>query len=215
MDWILLGICLFFSIKGWLKGFISTLFSICGTFLIIYLSWQFSDVVTEFLKKIFDLESFFTEVIDSKILVTFSNIQELQSFIQNEFVFAILLKLVGNISFEGNLTAGEILSPSISNLVYKIISFIILFFCLMIILYFVKFIINKIITFCHFSFLNRSLGFCVGILQGLLIFGVIFFLFSVLANFLLNEELLNFINSGVVSQFVYNNIIIKGIDFLI
>lgn len=214
MDFVLLAICLFAFLRGCFKGFVSTIFSFVGTFLIAIISWWLCDYIVSFLKTLFDLEEFVSELLNSKFSGTFSSMEDLQGAISGSgMLFAVLFRLLGNISFEGNLTAGQILAPSISNIVYKIIAFAILFVGFMLALSLIKFLLNKFVTLSGLGFGNRALGGVLGFFQGLLIFGVVFFVFSALANFLMNETLINFVQSGSISKLVYENVIIKSIDF--
>lgn len=221
MDFILLGILIFYFGKGFIRGFISTLFSLIGTFAIFVVAWKFCPYLGDVLQGVGGLNEFLTntlsQTLNGMFSGTFSNMQELQTAImQTKYgaLFSVLLKLLSsNISFEGELTAGQILSPTLSTIIFNVVAFMTIFIGLMIVLKLLRFFLNKIVKLCGFSVGNKFLGGVLGLIKGLIVFSVFYLGIVAVANFTLNEGLLSFIKNGSVSNFLYENVIIKIINF--
>ncbi len=215
MDLLLFSILLFFTVKGTIKGFVSTIIAFVGTAFIAVLAWNLCPLLANLLQNWLNLDTAIKNIIDSKIPGTFSSMEELKAAISEFGLFySILFGLAGNIYFEGEQTAGQILAPSLNVFACKIISFVIIFVALAIVLKILKFLLSKLIKVLGLSFGNRILGGIVGLAEGVVIFGVIFFVISMIANALLNETLLAFVESGNVSRWLYDNIIIKIIKLI-
>lgn len=215
MDFILLVFCLFYFFKGYFKGFVSMLLSLIGTFFIFVVAWKISPICSEWVQNVGGLQEktfdFISKNINSMFPGEFSSISEFESaVIQTKygFLFSTIIKfLLTDITFDGSLSAGQILAPSMTNLVFRVLTFIFVFLFLMILLKFVRFLFNKIIKTCGLGLGNRWLGGFVGLFKGLVVFSIFYIVFSGLANFLMNESMLNFIESGQISSFLYSNFI--------
>lgn len=212
MDYILLAICLFYFLKGYFKGLIGMLFSIVGTFGILVISFQLSKMLLPQAEGIFGenltvaLSNFFDKIIGGE----FSSVDELAGQLANSKILSFFIsKILGDVTFDGTLSAGQILAPSASVIVLKVCTFVVIFVGLYLILKILRIFTSKLIKKCGLSFQNRIFGGFVGLLKGLVIFGVVFFVLSALSDLLLSEGLSNFVNGGAVSGFIYNNIITK------
>lgn len=207
MDYILLAFCSLFFVKGLFKGFVSTVFSFIGTCTVAIVAWKLSEWGAGLFQSQFGngVTQFISDAIDKKIFGSFSSVKALQLAISQQMgmVGVLLFKILGSIQFDGELSAGQILAPTISNLLFRIVAFLILFIGMLIILKIVKKLLNKLIKLCGFGVGNRVLGGVVGLAQGVILSGIVFVCLSTLANVLMNEGLLNFVNSGAVSCFLY------------
>lgn len=185
------------------------------------LAWKFCASLGSVLQGVDGLNKFLTETLsqtlDGMFNGTFTSMEEFQAVaMQSKYgaIFAILFKLLSNnITFEGELTAGQILSPTLSTIIFNVVAFMIIFIGLLIILNILRFILNKIVKLCGFSVGNKFLGGMIGLIKGLIVFGVFYIGIVAVANFTLNEGLLNFVRNGYVSNFIYDNVIIKIINF--
>lgn len=158
---------------------------------------------------------FLKNAFDEKIVGNFADVEQLKNTVAaSEYnLFGVLLiRLLGDLSFEGELTAGQILAPSISKLLLKVATFIVAYVVLYLFLKILQKIINKIIKKCGLSVGDRMLGGMLGLIKGVFLFGVVYFAIASLANLLLNEALLNFVQNGQISKFVYDNFIAKIIE---
>jgi len=217
MDWILLGICIVFFAYGFYKGFVSMLFSFIGMFFVVVLAWKLSDVAIPFLQNLVGEKIFLfvKNLLDDEIAGSFSNLGDLQTAVANSklSLFGVFLfKLLGDLSFDGQMSAGQILAPSITEILFRVFSFVLLFIILYIVIKFFQLLLNKIIKKMGLGFSNRVLGGVLGLLKGLVLFAVIFFILSSLANLFLSETLLSFVNNGVVSKMLYDNFILKIVE---
>lgn len=215
MDILLLALTSIFFLRGFFKGFLSTVFSLVGVSVVAFLSWKFCGVAGEMFSNWFNFSANFEGLINSKISGTFSSVEELQAALAQAGIFyTFLSKLLGDLSFEGNLSAGEVLAPKISVLLNKIIAFVVLFVLMCVVLKILQFLLNKFVLGFGLGFLNRTLGGVLGIVEGVLIAMLLFFILSSVAHLSLNEGLLKFVENGIVSNWIYENIITKSINLL-
>lgn len=212
MDWILFAVCGFYFIRGYLKGFVSMLFSLFGVIAVVFISIKLTDM---FYSNVYEMigdgiEETIKSGFDSAIAGTFSDIEMLKNAISDSnfktFLF-FLNFLVKDISFEGSLSAGQILAPSISVLITKIITFVVVFLVLMLVLKLFKVVFSKLTNFCGLGVGNKLAGGLVGLIKGIFVFGTVYVTLSLLSNFMLNDSLLNFVKSGAISNYIYEHCI--------
>lgn len=218
MDWILFAFCGFYFIKGYFKGFISMVFSLVGTFAMFVIAWKLTAFFSSYAQSWFGdgIHGMLKSGIDEIVSGEFTSMEEFRiALMQTSYgsLFGLfLINLIGNVSFDGSLTAGQILAPSLSELLIKVITFLIVFLILMILFKILRFLLNKTIKMLGFQSGNKILGGFIGIIKGLIIFGIVYVILVAISNFTLNEGLLSFVQSGAVSQFLYDNLIIKIIN---
>lgn len=182
-------------------------FSLVGAFLIGLVSWKLTElflpVVSSFLQE--PLQEFISNVLNSVIDGEFCDILEFEKAILNSkySMFIIIKKLLGDLSFDGCLTAGQIMAPSLSFFATKVILFVVLFFVLNFLFKLIRLLINKVVKVCGLSFGNRLLGGLVGVLKGVCVFVGVYFLLVVVSNVVLSESLNNFMRSGVIAKSLY------------
>ena len=178
MDWILFAVCGFYFIRGYLKGFVSMLFSLMGVIAVVFISIKLTDM---FYSNVYEMigdgiEETIKSGFDSAIAGTFSDIEMLKNAISDSnfktFLF-FLNFLVKDISFEGSLSAGQILAPSISVLITKIITFVVVFLVLMLVLKLFKVVFSKLTNFCGLGVGNKLAGGLVGLVNGIFVFGTV------------------------------------------
>ena len=216
MDWILLAIVVFYFIVGAYKGFVSTLFSFVGTFVAVVASYKLCGYLAESLKNLsmFDgIENGLNNILNSEVEGTFENMQQLTLALFNTKygkIFGILIKfLAGNVVFDGEMTAGQILAPILTFLLCKIIAFIVIFIGISIVVALVRIICNACIKIFHLKMKNHIAGGFVGVVKGLFIFGVIYTILVGISNFLFSESLLAFVRSGPISNKLYDLLVTK------
>ncbi len=212
MDYFLLGFLLFFCFVGFYKGFLSSFSSLISTFFLVAISWKLSPIIS----RNFDFSPILEKTLNSFLPGKFTDISQFNAQIsQKNNIFSYFLsKILSNIYFEGEMTAGQILSPTLNNFLAKIVAFLIIFIILIIVFKIIKKILNKVVGICGFSSLNRLLGGVVGIAKGFVLFLLFYAIFCGIANFTLNENMLNFVQSGVFSSKIYQKITEIIIEFL-
>ena len=218
MDWILFAFCGFYFIKGYFKGFISMVFSLVGMFAMFVIAWKLTAFFSSYAQSWFGdgIYGMLKSGIDEIVSGEFTSMEEFRTVLmQTSYgsLFGLFLtNLIGNVSFDGSLTAGQILAPSLSELLIKVITFLIIFLILIFLLKILRFLLNKTIKMLGFQSGNKILGGFIGIIKGLIIFGIVYVILVAISNFTLNEGLLSFVQSGNVSKFLYDNLIIKIIN---
>ena len=220
MDFVLFAVLAYYFLRGCLKGFLSMLFSLVGVFFVAIISWKLSEVFLPTVQSfaggaIFDAVR---NLLDGIFPGNFANLAEFQASLSLSSIgalFSVFMgKLLENITFDGSLSAGQILAPTLSKILISVLTFLLIFLILEILLKILRFFLNKIIKSCGLSMGNRILGGVVGLLKGALVFGLVFALFSILANVLMNEGLLEFVKSGEVSNFLYENFLVKFLNLI-
>ncbi len=218
MDFVLLGICALYFVRGCWKGFLSMLFSLAGIFVVGFLAYELTQVLTPL------VNNFAKDTVCESISNiangiwpgTFSNMEDFQAAVSaSKFgvLFSVLFsKIIPNITFDGGLTAGQILAPTLCVVLLKVLTFVALFILLEIVLKLLRFLLNKLIKKCGLSVGNRILGGLLGLVKGLAVFAIIYFVLTVSANVFLNEGFLQFVQSGQISNFIYQNVIVKIIE---
>lgn len=215
MDFVLFGLLSFYFARGFFKGFISMIFSLIGVFFVAIISWKLMQVFLPFVQNYVGnyVEETISALFNGLFPGQFTSIEKFGEVLTaSKFggLFGLLIaKLLGNITFDGILTAGQILAPSISKVLIKIVLFIVIFILIELILKILKCFINKIVKKCGLSIGNRVLGGVVGLIKGIFVFGVLFFVLSMISNLIMSEGLLQFIKSGEISNFLYESLLSK------
>lgn len=157
--------------------------------------WQ---PVYEFLKGIFD------DVLSGE----FQNMSEVLfsvGLLSNAVLRVVLQTVLKNITFEGDMSFGEIVAPSLTLIFLKVVLFILLFILLSAIFKLIDFILRKCISFAGFGRINRLAGFFLGLLKGFVISMLVFVVLTALSSLNISERLTSFVESGLVSSYLYNH----------
>ncbi len=157
--------------------------------------WQH---VYEFLKGIFD------DVLPGE----FQNMSEVLfsvGFLSNAVLRVVLQTVLKNITFEGDMSFGEIVAPSLTLIFLKVVLFILLFILLSAIFKLIDFILRKCISFAGFGRIDRLAGFFLGLLKGFVISMLVFVVLTALSSLNISERLTSFVESGLVSSYLYNH----------
>jgi len=216
MDYLLIAFVVLYFLKGFWRGLLNVIVSLFATVLVFVLAYKFCQPLGEYFQELnfVDFQSSISGFLDQMFVGKFASNEELIAAISSEnkvFVF-FLSKLLKNISFDGILTAGQILSPTINALIFKVIAFIVTYVILSIGVSLMKTILLKVLKICKLEKINRLLGGVVGAVKGAVLFLIVYVVLLGCANFFLNEALLTFCRSGVVSNFLYENLIEKIIN---
>ena len=121
-------------------------------------------------------------------------------------VFQAVLK---NITFEGSLSFGEIITPTFTLIFFKVILFILCFILLSIAFKIINFLLKKSIESVGLGKINRVAGFLLGGLKGFVVSMVVFIFLSFLSSLGINSELTSFVEDGVISSYLYNQYFLK------
>ena len=121
-------------------------------------------------------------------------------------VFQAVLK---NITFEGSLSFGEIITPTFTLIFFKVILFIFCFILLSIAFKIISFLLKKSIESVRLGKINRVAGFLLGGLKGFVVSMVVFIFLSFLSSLGINSGLTSFVEDGVISSYLYNQYFLK------
>lgn len=217
VDWILLAICLLYFFIGLRKGFLTSVISVISFSVVLILSFKFCGKVAEAFDGMIGnvIQGGIKNGINGVVEGKFSSTEELLFYLMStkygKYFGVILKTLLKNVTFEGELSAGEIISPTLSRLLVHVVAFIVLAIGFSIAFKLIELILQKIVKLTGWKG-DRLLGGVMGLAKGLVVFAVVFAILSAIANFTLSEKLLSFVRSGIISKQIYNRFIIKIIN---
>ena len=151
---------------------------------------------------------FLKGIFDDVLAGEFQNMSEVLfsvGFLSNAVLRVVLQTVLKNITFEGDMSFGEIVAPSLTLIFLKVVLFILLFILLSAIFKLIDFILRKCISFAGFGRINRLAGFFLGLLKGFVISMLVFVVLTALSNLNISERLTSFVESGLVSSYLYNH----------
>lgn len=211
MDFLVIALILANGFVGFYRGAVKMLFLLFRVALLLLLCYYLSEQlanslvggalwqhVYEFLKGIFD------DVLPGE----FQNMSEVLysvGFLSNAVLRVVLQTVLKNITFEGDMSFGEIVAPSLTLIFLKVVLFILLFILLSAIFKLIDFILRKCISFAGFGRINRLAGFFLGLLKGFVISMLVFVVLTALSSLNISERLTSFVESGLVSSYLYNH----------
>lgn len=208
MDFVLLAVVLIFVVKGFCKGFANIFFSLISTILVVCVAYKFCEALSQVLQNVVGLnfEGLISNILDKISTQKFGSVEEVQSFLgQQAFIGSLLLKILGNVAVDGELSLAQIFSPTINQLLFKTLAFVLLYVFGVILAKIVLSLLNKLLRKIKLGGVNRWLGAVVGMVKGMLIFAIIYVVVLNIGNLFLNENIINFCQNGAVSTFIYNN----------
>lgn len=211
MDFLVIALILANGFVGFYRGAVKMLFSLFRVALLLLLCYYLSERLAnslvggalwqhiyEFLKGIFD------DVLPGE----FQNMSEVLysvGFLSNAVLRVVLQTVLKNITFEGDMSFGEIVAPSLTLIFLKVVLFILLFILLSAVFKLIDFILRKCISFAGFGRINRLAGFFLGLLKGFVISMLVFVVLTALSSLNISEGLTSFVESGLVSSYLYNH----------
>ena len=211
MDFLVIALILVNGFVGFYRGAVKMLFLLFRVALLLLLCYYLSEQlanslvggalwqhVYEFLKGIFDdvLPGEFQNM--SKVLYSVG-------LLSNAVLRVVLQTVLKNITFEGDMSFGEIVAPSLTLIFLKVVLFILLFILLSAVFKLIDFILRKCISFAGFGRINRLAGFFLGLLKGFVISMLVFVVLTALSSLNISERLTSFVESGLVSSYLYNH----------
>ena len=218
MDFLVIALILANGFVGFYRGAVKMLFSLFRVALLLLLCYYLSERLAnslvggalwqhiyEFLKGIFD------DVLPGE----FQNMSEVLysvGFLSNAVLRVVLQTVLKNITFEGDMSFGEIVAPSLTLIFLKVVLFILLFILLSAVFKLIDFILRKCISFAGFGRINRLAGFFLGLLKGFVISMLVFVVLTALSSLNISEGLTSFVESGLVSSYLYNHYFLNNFN---
>ncbi len=226
MDGLLVGVIAFFAVRGTIKGFAKSAFSLLSFIAAILLAFCFCTKLSFalangcFLKTaVYDAVSSVLKSIDVGLTEQkFFSANEMQLFLNSLdlplYAKSFLLMLVGKIHFVGSFSIEEAIKEPIYHIFLKLFSFLMIFLVVFLILKIIQMLVLKKIKFKFFVVSNRAFGFLLGIGMGVLVYGTIVLLLVSLSQFVLSDFLIKKIEEGHLSSIIFNKFGDKIIAFV-
>lgn len=211
VDILAIVLILIYASVGFYKGALRMLFSIFRLTLLLILSYYLAGVLCENLvgsSLYLHLADIIENLCDNLVPGEFSSMSEVLEgvgLLSNGVLRIILEMILKDITFDGVMSFGELVAPSITKIVLKVILFIIIFFVFSVLFKIINYFIKKSTKVLGIGKLNRVAGFLLGGLKGIVVAMVIFIVLSTLASLGLSEGLTNFVENGTLSSYLYNN----------
>ena len=187
--------------------------SFFGITFVILLSFLISKNVDNLFGLCDTLKVFFLIMFDGLSVEKFENGEDVFNAVNNlelNFIFTAVLKsILKNVTFSSGATLGQIFSPTLSVVTYRILLFGISFVFLLVFIKLIEVSLSFIIKKTGLSPVNRFLGLLFGIFKGMIVSSVVFLVLSTIASAGLSENLTNFINHSYLSNYLYENYIIS------
>ena len=117
----------------------------------------------------------------------------------------ILQAVLKNITFEGSMSFGEIVAPTLTLIFLKVVFFILLFILLSILFKLIDFVLRKCVKFAGLGKVNRLVGFFLGTIKGFIVSMLVFTVLTFLSSLNISDELTSFVEGGLISSYLYNH----------
>lgn len=184
VDGVALGFLALFALFGLIKGFVNTVFKVCGTLFSILLAALLCSTVAGFLQEQFGLINTISDWLSGVLGSLFG--EELMATplsSANEgalanagvagFVIKIVLSLQGDKSIPEGTTLSQIVCPAFAYYIVIIVAFIVLYILFKIIFRIIRNIILNFFEFKPLKLLDKLLGFVFGAVRGVLNFEIL------------------------------------------
>ena len=192
IDLVALGLVILFAVIGGVKGFIKTLISVFGTAISLLLAVLLASKVAGFLEVRFGLVGIMSDKFAGILTSIFGNEimnttlqQAEENLLSSAGLSAWLIKIVLSVKAEGSvdpdITLNKVISPTLGYYATVILSALALFIIFKLILLIVGGIVTKIRGKNKvLNVTDRTLGFVLGILQGLIIVQIAIWILNIL-----------------------------------
>lgn len=207
MDYLFVFIVSISTLRGFFKGFWSIIFKLIALATSILFASKFYLSVSVWLSSKDYLTgpilNFLSKPLRLLLPGSFSSTEQIAQKIKQDClpIFRnIFERLLRNISFEGELSSPQIFGQSLTNLILKTISFVVIFLMVLIGFKIIKKISRKFKKNKKINFENKFFGSILGFFEGIIIFSLINFILLKFGEFLLNQSILHFAQSGSFSK---------------
>ena len=215
MDFLIIALILVYAFLGFYKGALKMLVSLFSAVLLFLLSYYVSIALANSLQGSAIYQSvydFLQNIFDNMLPGEFKSMSEVLAVVgsmSNVILRLVFQTVLKNITFEGSLSFGEIITPTFTLIFFKVILFIFCFILLSIAFKIISFLLKKSIESVGLGKINRVAGFLLGGLKGFVVSMVVFIFLSFLSSLGINSELTSFVEDGVISSYLYNQYFLK------
>lgn len=215
MDFLIIALILVYAFLGFYKGALKMLVSLFSAVLLFLLSYYVSIALANSLQGSTIYQSvydFLQNIFDNMLPGEFESMSEVLAVVgsmSNVILRLVFQTVLKNITFEGSLSFGEIITPTFTIIFFKVILFIFCFILLSIAFKIISFLLKKSIESVGLGKINRVAGFLLGGLKGFVVSMVVFIFLSFLSSLGINSGLTSFVEDGVISSYLYNQYFLK------
>ena len=215
MDFLIIALILVYAFLGFYKGALKMLVSLFSAVLLFLLSYYVSIALANSLQGSTIYQSvydFLQNIFDNMLPGEFESMSEVLAVVgsmSNAILRLVFQTVLKNITFEGSLSFGEIITPTFTLIFFKVILFIFCFILLSIAFKIISFLLKKSIESVGLGKINRVAGFLLGGLKGFVVSMVVFIFLSFLSSLGINSGLTSFVEDGVISSYLYNQYFLK------
>ena len=215
MDFLIIALILVYAFLGFYKGALKMLVSLFSAVLLFLLSYYVSIALANSLQGSTIYQSvydFLQNIFDNMLPGEFESMSEVLAVVgsmSNVILRLVFQTVLKNITFEGSLSFGEIITPTFTLIFFKVILFIFCFILLSIAFKIISFLLKKSIESVGLGKINRVAGFLLGGLKGFVVSMVVFIFLSFLSSLGINSGLTSFVEDGVISSYLYNQYFLK------
>ena len=215
MDFFIIALILVYAFLGFYKGVLKMLVSLFSAVLLFLLSYYVSIALANSLQGSTIYQSvydFLQNIFDNMLPGEFESMSEVLAVVgsmSNVILRLVFQTVLKNITFEGSLSFGEIITPTFTLIFFKVILFIFCFILLSIAFKIISFLLKKSIESVGLGKINRVAGFLLGGLKGFVVSMVVFIFLSFLSSLGINSGLTSFVEDGVISSYLYNQYFLK------
>ena len=215
MDFLIIALILVYAFLGFYKGALKMLVSLFSAVLLFLLSYYVSIALANSLQGSTIYQSvydFLQNIFDNMLPGEFESMSEVLAVVgsmSNVILRLVFQTVLKNITFEGSLSFGEIITPTFTLIFFKVILFIFCFILLSIAFKIISFLLKKSIESAGLGKINRVAGFLLGGLKGFVVSMVVFIFLSFLSSLGINSGLTSFVEDGVISSYLYNQYFLK------
>ncbi|MBP3619771.1 MAG: CvpA family protein [Clostridia bacterium] len=203
-----------FGLVGFLRGGAKTSLSFLSSLICIIVSLSLYKYVAGILYETQGfgvwLKASLQKLLDGKVEGLFSDKQMVMDYLTSSGVGGGFLnfvsKMLQGVQFEGDLSFGQVFSGVFSRILIELVAFVLIYFLVKLLLkIFMVVLLGKCCKSSSIKVVDRLFGLGWGVVKGLGIALICYFLILQIANITLNEKLLAILSESTILGGVYNN----------
>ena len=216
MNGLLVAVLAWYAVRGTFKGFVKSAFSLLCVIITLFSSFMLAGEFAKVLLNVNFLEKPIGVVVEKTLNALdeelanreFSSTDEVLGFLDNKplplYAKSVLKNACENIFFDGKKTLFLLVKNYFYNILIKIISFLFIFAIIYLFLWPIQRFLIRRLRGTSFVVTNRVLGFLLGTVKGVVVYGTIVILLAGIGKFVLSDFILQKIQQGGLSSIIYD-----------